>query len=254
MSAPRSALPTSFHPHNISPLWPTGAILFGILVVGARSTLVGLHARGVLHLGRQRCAGRIPPLCGPVSGRRAHRSLHRRCRRPPVRRWFRGIRQPPKPHRLSPRGGGPRPSHVRIRGSLRRRRGELLVLLARVASVRGPRVSDAGTGDPDLDCRCPIGAPRVDPARHRGVADRRRAPRRQLPRLPLADGRARRHPRAGVSAVAAVAVGGDAIRPGRRQYVPPDPRLHSRSPALSAGSGRLRAVRHRTTCSRFSSS
>ena len=54
---------------------------------------------------------------------------------------------------------------------------------------RRPRVSDTGTRDPDLDCRCPLGAPRLDPAWHRGVSDRRRSPRRQLPRLPLADGR-----------------------------------------------------------------
>ena len=42
--------------------------------------------------------------------------------------------------------------------------------------------------------------------------------------------------------------------PDRRQYVSPDPRLHSRSPALSTGSGRLPAAPQPTTCSRCSCS
>jgi hypothetical protein len=119
----------------------------------APAALVDLHGRSVLHLRHQRRAGGLPPLGDRIPRRRRHRGLHRgRGRTPPCPRRAR-IRQPARPRGLSRHSRGSRSRHLRVRGRPGRHGPGLRVLLARMVSLRGARIRDAGSGDPHLDRR-----------------------------------------------------------------------------------------------------
>ena len=192
---------------------------------GARPALVGIHSRGVFHLRPQRCACRFSRLGAPVRRRRHHRDPDRGRRGASFRRRASRLREPAKSCGLHRHRGYSRPPPFRVRGGLRGRDGELLVLLARLVPFRGPRVPDAGAGDPHLHRRC-ARRPRetLSRARPRGLPDRRRVARNRRPRLCLAGSSRGEHSGAGVFAPAVPPVGGGTLRPGRRQCVPPDGR------------------------------
>ena len=134
-------------PHNISVLWPTTSILFAVLVVAPGPRLVGILARSVLHVRHQ---SRLLDFGDVVPGGGSRECVHRRCRRPSVRRWRSQLRQPSGPYRLYPFRGCARAARLCEHCSLRGRKRRLLVLLARVVSFRGARIPDAGSGASDL--------------------------------------------------------------------------------------------------------
>ena len=109
-----------FPPHYISPLWPTGAILFSVLVVTPIrqwwAYTLAAYFTSVVNDAR---AG-FPDLGDLVRRGRSHRDLHRCRRRTSFCRGSSGIRKPPQPRCLYHRGGCSRPLCLRVRGSLRR--------------------------------------------------------------------------------------------------------------------------------------
>ena len=180
-------------PHYISPLWPTNAILFGVLVVApARrwgpytlaayfSSLVNDARAGFPVSGAVFLLADLVEVFIAAAG---------------VRRFAGGPRAFASLRSLAAyldRRGCRRSVHLRFRGGACQHRRDVLVLLARVVSLRSARILDVGSGDAHMD------RPRSDRPRGRhphamrgGRAHRLRGAGHRRPRVHLADTRRRR--------------------------------------------------------------